>query len=133
MDPQSVTIIGVFDPDDASECFCYTTNAPTNLYVHCQLPDNSVMHPEFATVGLNRLMFGDLFDEGDSVSLATDAGYSIKFTVSQEVPRLDVSAFQARTQTVRYVMVDVIETPETPVEMESPEDTISTTKPTEGE
>ena len=66
MDHLKVQLIGVL-PDENTEGFCYTVDAPTNLWVGALCDDGSRMGNHFMAFILNELIEADCFSEGDSV------------------------------------------------------------------
>jgi|KBSMisStaDraftv2_1062788.scaffolds.fasta_scaffold119639_4 hypothetical protein len=107
MDHHEVLVFGIFDPDGKQESFCYTHNAPTNLWIGALCDDGSRMHVDFMTYILNGLMEDDAFNEGDTFVVRNQDGVSLTATVGAEVAARSVDAFQALTDTVRKVSVHV--------------------------
>lgn len=107
MDHNDVLIIGVFDPEGKQEAFCYTVNAPTNLWVGALCEDGSRMGVDFMTYLLNGLLESDGFDEGDFFQVQDQSEVMLTAIVGKEVPVSIVQAFQATTDTVRKVSVNV--------------------------
>ena len=107
MDHTEVLVFGIFDPDGQQESFCYTHNAPTNLWIGALCDDGSRMHVNFMTHFLNELMEADAFDEGDFVQMRNQDGIVLTAIVGPSVPARSVDAFQSLTDTVRTVSVHV--------------------------
>lgn len=107
MDHNEVLVFGIFDPDGKQESFCYTHNAPTNLWIGALCSDGSRMGVHFMTHFLNELMDADAFAEGDFVQMRNQDGVVLTAIVGEEVPARSVDAFQAMTDTVRRVSVHI--------------------------
>ena len=107
MDHNEVLVFGIFDPEGQQESFCYTHNAPTNLWIGALCDDGSRMAVQFMTYILNELMEGDLFDEGDFFMVQNQDGVKLTAIVGAAVPARSVDAFQSLTDTVRKVTVHV--------------------------
>lgn len=109
MDHNLVQLIGVFPTENEPiEGFCYTVNAPTNLWVGAVTDAGSRMGLQFMAYGMNRLLDADCFAEGTHIEFADQAGRTIRFVVGDLVPKADVQAFQAMSDEVRRVRVEVI-------------------------
>jgi hypothetical protein len=102
-----VLVFGIFDPDGKQESFCYTHNAPTNLWIGALCDDGSRMHVNFMTHLINELLEADGFNEGDFVQVRNQDGTVLTAIVGAAVPARSVDAFQALTDTVRKVTVHV--------------------------
>lgn len=107
MNHQDVALIGVFDPDGNEEGFCYTVDAPTNLWIEALCSDGSRMGHEFMAFILNELIEADGFGEGAEIEVADQDGVTLIATVGEEVPNRSVKAFLANSATVRRVYVTV--------------------------
>ena len=110
MNHKDVVLIGVMsavDDEEIKEAFCYTTNAPVNLWVGALCEDGSRMSVQFLAYFLNQLLEADAFYEGDSVQERNQNGVLLTAIVGPEVPARSVDAFQARTDTVRKVCIHV--------------------------
>lgn len=107
MNHNDVTVFGIFDPDGKQESFCYTHNAPTNLWIGAVCDDGSRMHVQFMTYILNGLLEDDSFEEGDTFLVENQDGVKLTATVGPEVSARSVEAFQSLTDTVRKVTVHV--------------------------
>ena len=107
MDHNDVLVFGIFDPDGKQESFCYTHNAPTNLWIGALCEDGSRMHVNFMTHILNELLEADAFEEGDFFTLQNQDGVKLTAIVGASVPARSVDAFQSLTDTVRKVSVHV--------------------------
>jgi hypothetical protein len=107
MDHNDVLVFGIFDPDGKQEAFCYTHNAPTNLWIGALCDDGSRMAVEFMTYLINGLLEDDCFEEGDFFMVRNQDGVPLTATVGAEVAARSVDAFQALTDTVRKVSVHV--------------------------
>lgn len=107
MDHMEVTVFGIFDPEGKQEAFCYTYDAPTNLWIGALCDDGSRMHVEFMTYIINCLLEDDLFEEGDFFLVQNQDGVKLTAIVGPSVPARSVQAFQALTDTVRKVTVHV--------------------------
>lgn len=110
MNHLDVQIIGVL-PDKDSEAFCYTVDAPTNLWIGALCEDGSRMGNNFMAFVLNELIEADCFNKGDTVEVSNQDGVLLTATVGQLVPARQVEAFAAkgpgRWPTVRIVTVAV--------------------------
>lgn len=113
MDHSLVQLIGVFPTADAdlTEGFCYTVNAPTNLWMQALTDNGTRMGLHFMGYAMNELLDQDCFNEGDSAEFADQAGHLIRFIVCDLVPKDDVQAFQAIGDEVRRVRVEVVDAP----------------------
>jgi len=107
MDHNDVLVFGIFDPEGKQESFCYTHNAPTNLWIGALCDDGSRMSVQFMTHFLNELMDIDGFNEGDFVQMRNQDGVVLTAIVGGSVPARSVDAFQSLTDTVRTVLVHV--------------------------
>jgi hypothetical protein len=111
MNHNDVFLIGVISAQDDDgtihEAFCYTTNAPTNLWVGAICNDGSRMDVRFLGYFLNQLIEADAFNEGDFVMDRNQDGVKLTAIVGSEVPARSVDAFQAQTDTVRKVSIHV--------------------------
>jgi hypothetical protein len=107
MNHNDVLVFGIFDPEGKQEAFCYTHNAPTNLWIGALCDDGSRMHVDFMTYILNGLLEDDSFNEGDTFAVQNQDGVALTATVGAEVAARSVDAFQALTDTVRKVSVHV--------------------------
>lgn len=111
MNHDDVLLVGVFDPDGNDEGFCYSTNAPTNLWVGALCSDGSRMSHEFMAYVLNELIDADCFGAGDFADLRNQDGKGLIATVGAKVPKRSVQAFAAVGPTVRVVTVEVVAPP----------------------
>ena len=103
-----IGVISAVDDDGTiNEAFCYTTNAPTNLWVGAICADGSRMDVRFLAYFLNQLIEIDAWSEGDFVQDRNQAGVLLTAIVGPEVSARSVDAFQAQTDTVRKVMIHV--------------------------
>lgn len=109
MNHLDVLVFGIFDPEGKAESFCYTHNAPTNLWIGALCDDGSRMHVEFMTYILNGLLEDDAFNEGDTFVVRNQNGVELTATVGAAVAARSVDAFQALSDTVRTVSVHVEE------------------------
>lgn len=108
MDHHAVDLIGVFDPDGRDESFCYSVNAPTNLWIGALCEDGLRMSPQFMAYILNELIEQDGFNEGDVVLVDNQDGALLQATVGGMVPARRFQAYMARSLTVRTVAVRTI-------------------------
>lgn len=113
MDHKLVQLIGVFPTagDDLTEGFCYTVNAPTNLWMQALTDNGTRMGLHFMGYAMNQLLDDDCFNEGDATEFADQSGHVIRFIVGDLVPKGDVDAFQAIGDLVRRVRVEVVDAP----------------------
>lgn len=108
MNFKDVQLIGVIGTaEQPQEAFVYTLNAPTNLWIGAICTDGSRMGAQFMAHILNGLIEADSFAEGDTFVIANQIGANLTATVGEEVPADAVDAFQAHSDTVRVVTVDV--------------------------
>ena len=112
MNHLDVQIIGVFDPDGKDEAFCYTVDAPINLWVSALVDDGSRMGSHFMAFILNELIEADCFGEGDAVLVSNQDGAVLTATVGRMVPAVTVqanvlTALHGRLSTIRVVTVAV--------------------------
>jgi hypothetical protein len=111
MDHMQVQLIGVFGTqEEPIEGFCYTVNAPVNLWVGARCTDGSRMGSQFMGYVLNTLIDADGFSAGSQVEVADQGGTRLVAVVGEEVPKRDVQANLAHSDTVRVVTVTVIDT-----------------------
>jgi hypothetical protein len=108
MNPQEVTLIGVVDPD--GETWCYTVDAPTNLWVGEICRDGSRMSIQFMAHMLNGLIEADGFHEGATYEVRNQDGVVLRAVVGEEVLATSVEAYQSLSDTVRTVTVSVVST-----------------------
>jgi len=108
---EEVFLIGVIAQQDEDgtihEAFCYSTNAPTNLWVGAICDDGSRMDVRFLAYFLNELIEIDAWGEGDFVQDRNQDGVLLTAIVGPEVPARSVDAFQAWTDTIRKVTIHV--------------------------
>jgi len=107
MNFMDVLVFGIFDPEGKQEAFCYTHNAPTNLWIGALCDDGSRMGVEFMNYIINCLLEDDLFNEGDFYMVQNQDGVKLTAIVGPAVPARSVDAFQSLTDTVRTVTVHV--------------------------
>lgn len=107
MNHDDVLLVGVGDPDGKEESFCYTVDAPTNLWIGALTEQGSRMAIGFMAGLLNQLIEGDCWLEGMSYVEVDQGGVLLTATVGELVPARSVSAFLCQTNMVRRVSVTV--------------------------
>jgi len=109
MNPQEVQLIGVFDPDGKDEAFVYSVNAPVNLWIEALCTDGSRMSHVFMASFLNLFIDDDKFSPGDAVEIRNQKGVLLRAVAWDPVLKEDLGAYQALTDHVLPVTVEVFD------------------------
>ena len=109
MNHADVQLIGVFDPDGIDEGFCYSVDAPRNLWIGALTAEGTRMGHQFMSYILNTLIEDDCFNPGQWAEVIDQAGACLRATVMKPVPAHDVKAYAAETRLVLPVSVKVVQ------------------------